>query len=76
LYVGGLPHETSSEALRGLFEGYGSIEEARVVVRTTTGQCRGFGYVTFTEKQAAEQALTAVNGYELEGHRLRVDFAR
>jgi RNA recognition motif-containing protein len=59
-----------------LFASFGAITEARVILRSTTGKCRGFGYVTFTDAVAAERALASLDGILLSGHRLRVDFAR
>ena len=72
LYVGGLPPETDSEALRALFGEYGDLEAARVVMRSSTGRCRGFGYVSFACARAAARARAALDGAMIGGGRLRV----
>lgn len=72
LYVGGLPPHTDSEALRAMFADFGELTAARVVMRSTTGRCRGFGYVTFREQSDADKARAALDGRALEGGRLRV----
>ncbi len=76
LYVGGLPPETDSEALRRMFAGFGELAAARVVMRPSTGRCRGFGYVTFEDGDAAKRARLALDGTLLAGGTLRVADAR
>jgi nucleolar protein 4 len=75
LFVGGLAPEATGEQLRSIFSAFGALEAARVVVRAATGQCRGFGYVTFSDELAASAAMSALNGRVVEGNRWRVDLA-
>lgn len=75
LFVGSLSWDTNSDSLRAAFEQYGEIEEAVVVSDRDTGRSRGFGFVRYTSDEAAAEALAAMNGSELDGRRLRVDFA-
>lgn len=70
LYVGGLPPETDSDALRTMFSEFGELAAARVVMRS--GSCRGFGYVTFKTVRAAIVAKLALDGRIMDGGRLRV----
>lgn len=72
LYVGGLPPNTDSAALRAMFVEFGELDAARVVMRSSTGRCRGFGYVTFREHADAERARAALDGRTMGGGRLRV----
>jgi len=58
--------------LRTLFAQYGELAAARVVMRSTTGRCRGFGYVTFVTARAAAMAKSALDGRLMDGARLRV----
>jgi RNA recognition motif-containing protein len=76
LYVGGLGPETTADRLRDLFEEYGGISDARVVLRPRTGKCRGFGYVTFLMDRDALAAMQKLDGQVVRGNRLRVDLAR
>lgn len=39
------------------------------------GKSRGFGFVVFTTKEAAEAALAALNNTDLDGRTIRVDLA-
>lgn len=72
MYVGGLPPETDTDALKTMFAEFGEVADARVVMRSATGRCRGFGYVTFVTARAAAIAKAAVDGRLMDGARLRV----
>jgi RNA recognition motif-containing protein len=41
-----------------------------------TGRSRGFGFVTFNDDEAADKAIEALNGTELDGRTIRVDVAQ
>ena len=75
LFVGGLAWGTDDAGLRQAFEAYGSVTEAKVVMDRDTGRSKGFGFVSYTEDAAAEEAKRAMNGAELGGRTIRVDFA-
>lgn len=75
LFVGGLSWGTSDESLRGAFEQFGDVTEAKVITDRETGRSRGFGFVTFKEDGAAETAIEEMNGTELDGRAVRVNVA-
>ena len=76
LYVGGLPFSTTDTQLKELFSPHGTLESARVITDKFTGKSRGFGFVEFNSHSEAEQAITALNGTELEGRTITVNEAR
>jgi len=76
LFVGSLSWGTNDEALRSAFAVHGEIEEAVVITDRDTGRSRGFGFVTFEEDEAADKAVAALNGTELDGRTIRVDVAQ
>jgi RNA recognition motif-containing protein len=76
LFVGSLSWDTNDEGLRNAFAGYGEIEEAVVISDRDTGRSRGFGFVTFEDDEAADKAVAALNGTELDGRTIRVDVAQ
>ena len=76
LYVGGLSEDTTADRLRELFSRFGSVCDARVVMRAATGACRGFGYVTFEVDRNAVTAMQELDGHLVRGNKLRVDLAR
>ena len=76
LYVGNLPFSTNSDDLERLFGEHGSVSSAQVIMDRDTGRSRGFGFVTFTDEEAADKAVSAMNGFQLDGRPIRVDVAQ
>ncbi|OPL19286.1 MAG: RNA-binding protein [Candidatus Aegiribacteria sp. MLS_C] len=75
LFVGGLTWDTNDESLKKAFSEYGTVEEAKVVAERDSGRSRGFGFVTFQTEEAARAAKNGMDGQELDGRQVRVDFA-
>ncbi|KAJ7946681.1 Glycine-rich RNA-binding protein [Quillaja saponaria] len=75
-FIGGLSWSTSDRALRESFEKYGKLIEAKVVVDKFSGRSRGFGFVTFDDKKAMDEAIEAMNGMDLDGRTITVDKAQ
>ncbi|GMH18773.1 hypothetical protein Nepgr_020614 [Nepenthes gracilis] len=76
LFVGNLSWSVTSESLRRAFEGYGNVVGARVLYDGETGRSRGYGFVCFSMRSEMENALSSVNGVELEGREIRVSIAQ
>lgn len=75
LFIGGLAWETNDGGLRKAFEEFGEIQEARVVLDRETGRSRGFGFVSYVDADAAKNAIAKMQGAELDGRPVRVDYA-
>ncbi|XP_061354920.1 glycine-rich RNA-binding protein RZ1A-like [Gastrolobium bilobum] len=75
-FIGGLAWSTSDRKLKDTFEKFGKLVEAKVVVDKFSGRSRGFGFVTFDEKKAMEDAIDAMNGMDLDGRTITVDKAQ
>jgi RNA recognition motif-containing protein len=76
LFVGSLSWDTNDEGLRNAFSAHGEVSEAVVISDRDTGRSRGFGFVTFEDDEAADKAIAALNGAELDGRTIRVDVAQ
>ena len=76
IYVGNLSYSTSSEDLRTLFEEFGTVETADVVMDRNTNRSRGFGFVEMSSSEEAQAAISAVNGKDVDGRPLNVSEAR
>ncbi|MCP4901295.1 MAG: RNA-binding protein [bacterium] len=76
LFVGSLSWDTNDSGLRSAFEAHGEITEAVVVSDRDTGRSRGFGFVTFADDDAADKAVAALNGTDLDGRTIKVDVAQ
>ena len=76
LFVGSLSWDTNDMGLRDAFATHGEISEAVVITDRDSGRSRGFGFVTFEDDEAADKAVAALNGTELDGRTIRVDVAQ
>ena len=50
------------------FEGFGPIEDA-VLMRTAEGKTRGFGFVTYVNREDADKVLQPETDLELDGRK-------
>ncbi|CAK7328177.1 unnamed protein product [Dovyalis caffra] len=75
LYVGNLPYDVDSEDLAQLFNQAGTVEVAEVIYNRETDQSRGFGFVTMSTVDEAEQAVEKFHRYDLNGRSLTVNKA-
>ena len=76
IFVGNLNFRATEESLRALFERYGVVNSARIMTDRDTGRSRGFGFVEMANDSEADQAISALNGYNMEGRALNVNEAR
>lgn len=75
LFIGGVSYSTDDMGLREAFARYGEIIDARIIMDRETGRSRGFGFVTFTSGEEASAAIQAMDGQDLHGRRIRVNYA-
>jgi RNA recognition motif-containing protein len=76
LYVGNLSYSVTSEDLQELFEQYGHVRSAQVLIDRETNRSRGFGFVEMDEDAEADAAIEALDGNDHDGRRLTVNEAR
>lgn len=75
LYVGNLPFSASEEQLKALFSAQGEVRSVALITDRETGRPRGFGFVEMSDDDAL-RAVTALDGQDFGGRRLRVNEAR
>lgn len=76
IYVANIPFKASEPELKGLFEEYGEVSSAKIVMDKVTQRSRGFGFVEMADEAAARQAITNLNGFNFLGKTLVVNEAR
>lgn len=77
LFVGNLPYSANEPDVQGFFENAGvAIDSVTVMRDRFTGQARGFGFVEINDDGAAQRAVDACNGKELNGRAVVVNEAR
>jgi cold-inducible RNA-binding protein len=76
IFVGNLDFSVREEAIRSLFETYGTVERVSIMTDRETGRSRGFAFVEMTNEGEAERAISALNGTNMSGRALNVNEAR
>lgn len=70
IFVGGLKDDIEEHHLNDYFCQYGQVEKAEVISEKESGKKRGFGFVYFTDHDAADKAVVikfhTVNGHKVE----------
>jgi RNA recognition motif-containing protein len=76
MYVSNLGFHTSEEDLRKLFEAFGQVSSAKLIMDRETGRSRGFGFIEMNNDTEAKQAMDKLNSKEVEGRQISVTIAR
>ena len=76
LFVGNLSFNITENDLKDAFAAHGTVTETNLMMDRTTNRPRGFGFVTMSTAEEAQQAIAALNGKEIDGRALTVNLAR
>lgn len=72
LFVGSLPFSVEEDALGQLFSQHGQVVSVNVIKDKYSGRSRGFAFVEMGTDEEAQKAISALNGYSLEGRSIVV----
>jgi RNA recognition motif-containing protein len=76
IYVGNLAYGIDSSGLEQMFQEFGSVQLAQVIMDRETGRSKGFGFVEMGSDAEAQKAIEALNGKSVDGRSLTVNEAR
>jgi RNA recognition motif-containing protein len=76
IYVGNMSYNTTEGALRTLFAEYGEIESVSMITDRDTGRPKGFAFVEMVTDQAAQAAISALNGKSVDDREIKVNEAK
>jgi len=76
LFVGNLSWGLDWRELKDIFKEFGEVSFVRIVTDRETGKSRGFGFVEFENAEDATRAKEEMNGKEIDGRELKIDFAQ
>lgn len=65
IYVGGLPFKMVEKELRSLFENYGEVDSAKIIIDKITRQNKGFGFVVMPNNAEASLAIKSLNNFKI-----------
>jgi RNA recognition motif-containing protein len=76
LYVGNLSYDTTESALQQMFEPFGTVLSAQVIMDRDSGRSKGFGFVEMESNQEAQAAIDGLNEKQVGGRPLTVNEAK
>ena len=76
IYVGNLGYKVNEDDLKGVFEEFGNVAEAKVITDKYNGRSKGFGFVVMENDTEANNAIRDLNGKTLEDREMVVNEAR
>ena len=65
LFVAGLPYDLDDAELNEIFEKFGPVKSAKVVMDRETGKSKGFGFVEMVEDSDGRDAIEHLNEISL-----------
>ena len=75
IFVAKLDFGVSKEQLTQLFEEYGRVTKVNIPTDKETGKPRGFAFVEMPDADEANNAISALDGFEINRRRLAVKIA-
>jgi len=76
LYVGNLDYATDEDRLRQEFGQFGKVTDVFLPMERGTQRPRGFGFVTLSNRESAERAISKMDQAQLDGRTIRVNESR
>ena len=72
IFVARLSYGTTGDDLQALFEQYGDVDSAKVIMDRETGRSKGFGFVEMPNDDEGQNAIAELNDSELDGRTIVV----
>jgi RNA recognition motif-containing protein len=76
LFISNLAYRTGEDTVRQLFERFGIVKFIHILTDRDTGRSRGFGFLEMSDHTSAQKAMDSLNGRDVEGRAIRIDWAR
>lgn len=76
LFVGNLPFSATDQSIKEAFSRCGTVESAKIITDRDTGRSKGFGFVEMSSDAEASEAISKLNGTELDGRAMSVSEAK
>jgi len=76
VYISNLNKILNEDDIKEKFSKFGPISDINIIKEPNNNESRGFGFITFENSKDAKAAVTEMNGYELKGKTINVDFSK
>lgn len=75
IYVGNLRYKRDEKDIKKMFEQFGKVAYAKLVIDEKTQKSKGIAFVQMPNKTAALKAINSLNGKQVDGRTLKVSVA-
>jgi len=75
LFIAGFPSDFDDTDLREMFELYGVVTSAKLIVDRATGKTKGFGFIEMPNRAEALETIQSLNGAGIKGKKIVVQEA-
>ncbi len=72
LFVAKLPQHITSERLKAMFEAYGQVVDAKIIMDRETNKSKCYGFVEMADAASGNAAIEHLNGTQMEGKEILV----
>jgi RNA recognition motif-containing protein len=72
LFVAKLPQHITSERLKAMFEAYGQVVDAKIIMDRETNKSKCYGFVEMADGTSGNAAIEHLNGSQMEGKEILV----
>ena len=72
IFIAKLNFRTNSAVLKEIFEEFGEVTSAKVIMDHATGRSKGYGFVEMPNDEEGHKAIEELNNAELEGNKIVV----
>ena len=76
IYVGNLSYGVQENGLQSAFEQFGTVSSCKIITDRETGRSKGFAFVEMSTAEEAKEAISSLDGSDLDGRPLRVNEAK
>lgn len=75
IYIGNIPYSMQEQNLIDVFQEFGPVESAKVIIDKKTKRSKGYGFIEMKDENDEQAAVDAVNGQDLGGRKVKVSRA-
>ncbi|MEE4214138.1 MAG: RNA-binding protein [Bacteroidales bacterium] len=76
IYVGNLDFKVNEDDLQKVFEEYGTVSSAKIIVDKFTGRSKGYGFIEMDDDSDASKAIKDLDGSVMENREIVVNEAK
>jgi RNA recognition motif-containing protein len=76
IYVGNLDFKVNEDDLQKVFEEYGAVSSAKIIVDKFTGRSKGYGFIEMDDDSEAGKAIKDLDGSVMENREIVVNEAK